>query len=705
VPNTRQMATPARPLTVVRGACPHDCPDTCAWEVTVEDGRAVGLRGIKEHPLTQGRLCAKVNHYLERVYSPDRVLHPLRRVGAKGERRFEQIGWDEAFDEIAGRLGSIVADHGGEAVLPYSYMGTQGIVQSASLDRRFFARIGASRLTRAICGSAPAQGYRATQGGTRGMLPEDLRHSRFVVLWGTNTIVTNLHLWPFVTEARAAGAQVVVIDPVETRTARSADWHVRPRPGTDAALALGLMHVIVTEGLHDAEYVARHAVGFDELRERLEEYPPERVAAITGVPEDEVVSLARAYTTTRPQAIRTLIGMGHHERAAMTVRAIACLPVLVGAWRELGGGLVGTTAWAAWNPLNLDPVERPDLEDASTREVNMVQLGRALTELEPPIRALVVYNSNPAAIAPDQGRVLDGLRRDDLFTVVIEQFLTDTAAYADVVLPATTQLEHLDLVPSWGSVYVTLNRPAIEPLGEALPNSEIFRRLGARMGLEESLFAETDEELVRTALASDDPLLEGVTWEALLEDGYAKVAVGDDWRPYAEGGFATRSGKAELFSADLAEQGLDPLPAYVAADESPAGDPELAARYPLQLVTAKWSLHFLNSQYANMPRHLAAEGEMPVELSVEDAAARGVEDGAQVRVFNDRGSVLARAHVGGKVPPGLVALPSGWWASLAEGGSSANALTRDALTDLGGGCAYHDCLVEVAPADDRRGDA
>jgi anaerobic selenocysteine-containing dehydrogenase len=684
---------------VVRGACPHDCPDTCAWEVTVEDGRAVALRGVKEHPLTQGRLCAKVNHFLDRVYSPDRLLHPLRRAGPKGERRFERVSWDEALDEIAGRMRAVVDEHGGEAVLPYSYMGTQGIVQAASIDRRLFGSLGATRLTRAVCGSSAAAGYTATQGGTKGMLPEDLRHSRLILLWGTNTIVTNLHLWPFVTEARAQGAKVVVIDPVRTRTARSADWHVRPRPGTDAALALGLMHVIVAEGLHDADYVERHALGFEDLRERLEAYPPERVADLTGVAADEVVELARAYATTRPQAIRTLIGMGHHERGAMTIRTIACLPVLVGAWRELGGGIVGTTAWAAWSPLDTDPVERPDLVSPSTREVNMVQLGRALTELEPPVRVLVVYNANPAAIAPDQQRVLEGLRREDLYTVVVEQFMTDTAAHADVVLPATTQIEHLDLVPSWGSVYVTLNRPAIAPLGEALPNSEIFRRLGRRLGVDEELLADSDEDLVRRALGGDHPLLDGVTWERLLEEGYARAALGDAWLPYADGGFGTPSGKAELFSESLRGQGLDPLPTHEPAAESPAGDPVLAARYPLQLVTAKWSLHFLNSQYANLPRHLAAEGAMPVDLAPEDAAARSIEDGAAVRVFNDRGSVLATARVGETVPAGVAALPSGWWASLAEGGAAANTLTSDTLTDLGGGCAFHDTLVEVEPVD------
>ncbi len=682
---------------MIRGACPHDCPDTCAWEVTVEDSRAVDLRGMRDHPYTRGRLCAKVNRFLDRVYSPERVLHPLRRVGAKGEGRFEQIGWDEALDEVAARLGAIVAETGGEAVLPYSYMGTQGVVQAASLDRRFFALLGATRLTRAVCGSAPARGIAATQGGTRGMLPEDLRHSRFVVLWGTNTIVTNQHLWPFVAEARQGGARIVVIDPVETRTARSADWHVRPLPGTDAALALGLMHVILAEGLHDADYLARHALGLDELRERAAVFPPERVAELTGVPADEVVELARAYATSAPQAIRTLIGMGHHERAAMTLRTIACLPALVGAWRHLGGGLAATTAWAAWDPLDTDALQRPELERPSVREVNMVQLGRALTALEPPIRALVVYNSNPATIAPDQERVREGLRRDDLFTVVIEQFVTDTAAHADVVLPATTQLEHLDLVPSWGSPYLTLNRPAIAPLGEALPNSEIFRLLAGRLGMDAALFAETDEELVRAALASGHPYLEGVTWERLLEDGYARVALPDDWRPYAEGGFATPSGKVELVSSRFADAGLDPLPAHVPAAESPAGDAALAGRYPLQLLTAKWSLHYLNSQYANLPRHRAAEGELPVFLAAADAERRGIVDGAPVRVVNDRGSLVGTARVGSVVPVGVVAVPSGWWASLSPGGTSANALTPDTLTDLGGGCAFHDALVEVEP--------
>jgi anaerobic selenocysteine-containing dehydrogenase len=682
-------------IRIVRGACPHDCPDTCAWEVSVEGDRAVAMRGAREHPFTRGGLCAKVSRYLDRVYAPDRLLHPLRRVGPKGEARFERIGWDEALDQIAGALKDVVAAHGGPAVLPYSYMGTQGIVQGASLDRRFFARLGATRLAREVCGSANAQGLAATQGGTKGMLPEDLRHSRMILLWGTNTIVTNLHLWPFIAEARKAGARVVVIDPVRTRTAESADQHVRPRPGTDAALALGMMRAIVEEGLHDAEWIGRHTLGFEALRARLDEYPPERVEALTGVPAQEMLALARAYATTAPQAIRTLIGLGHHQHGGMMLRTIACLPGLVGAWRHRGGGLVGTTGWAGWAPLDLAAVARPDLEDAGIRQVNMVQLGRALTTLDPPIRALIVYNSNPAAIAPEQARVLEGLRRDDLFTVVLEHFVTDTAAHADVVLPATTQVEHWDLVPSWGTPYVTLNRPAIAPRGECLPNSEIFRRLALRMGFEPELFAASDEELIRAALASRHPLLAGVTWEALLERGWARAALPDDWRPYADGGFGTTSGKLEFQSASLAARGLDPLPTHAPAHESPAGDRELASRYPLQLVTGKWALHFLNSSYANLAHHLAAEGETRIELHPDDAKGRAIADGDMVRVRNDRGAVVARARLGDRVPPGVVALPSGWWASRSTGGASANALTEARITDLGGGAAYHDALVEV----------
>lgn len=683
---------------VVKGACPHDCPDTCAWQVTVENGVAVDLAGAKDHPFTRGGLCAKVNHYLERVYSPDRLLHPLRRVGPKGAGQFVEIGWDQALDEVAGRLAQIVDRHGSTAILPYSYLGTQGIVQSESIDRRFFARLGATRLERAICQDTASAGIGLAQGTSMGMLPEDFVHSRLIVLWGTNTIVTNLHLWPFIREAKANGATIVVIDPLRSRTAAAADWHIRPMPGTDAALALGMMHVIVEEGLQDDDYVSRYTVGFDQLRERLRDYPPARTAMLTGLEADEIVRIARAYATTRPAAIRVFVGMEHHAHGANLHRAIACLPALVGAWRDRGGGLDPGT-WQYFDEA-LKRVSMPELEDSSTRSVNMVQLGRALANqlepADPPIRALVVYNSNPAATAPNQQLVLAGLRREDLFTVVIEQFMTDTALHADVVLPATTEVEHRDLVPSWGHTYLTLNLPAIEPVGEALPNSEIFRRLATRMGFEEPYLQDSDEAIIREALASGHPWLEGVTFERLMSDGWAKLNIPEPWLPYAEGGFPTASGRFEFASDAAADVGLDPLPGYVAARESPAGDPDLVARYPLALMTAKPALHFLNSSYSGLPRHLAAEGEPLLDIHPADAEPRGISEGDGVRVFNDRGVVRMRARLGDRVRPGLVAMPSGWWASRSPGGTAANTLTADGLSDLGGGGDFHDTLVEVA---------
>src|SRR5688572_8742344 len=682
---------------VVQGACPHDCPDTCAWQVTVQDGRAVGLRGDPAHPFTRGTLCAKVNHFIERAQSPERLLHPLRRTGPKGSGQFERVGWDEALDQIASRLKDIVAGDGGTAILPYSYLGTQGVVQCNSMSQRFFHRLGATRLVRAICGGAGGAGVTATNGIAMGIMPEDIVHSRHIILWGTNTVVTNVHLWPFIREARQAGARIVVIDPAKTRTSEQADWHIRPRPGTDTALALGMMHVIVRDGLHDADYVERYTIGFEPLRKRLQDYPPERAAEITGVAASEIEALARAYVTTRPSVIRTLVGMEHHAHGGMTYRTIACLPALTGAWRDRGGGLLHMVSRLRMLALNMPSVEMPELEDTSLRSLNMVQAGRALTDvtLTPPIRAIVVYNSNPAATTPNQNLVLQGLRRDDLFTVVIEQFMTDTARHADYVLPATSQLEHLDLFWSWGQPYLTLNLPAIAPQGEALPNTEIFRRLASRMGFDDAYFRDSDEDIVRRTLVSTHPFADGITYEALKEKGWIRFKVPEDYRPYAEGQFPTASGKCEFYSEALALQGRDPLPGYTPAEESPHGSSPLLSRFPLALVTAKSALHFLNSSYANQPRHLRAEKEPLADIHPTDASTRSIIDGDLVRVFNDRGALTLRARVGERVIPGMVAVPSGWWASLSPGGSSANALTADGLSDIGGGGDFHDTLVEV----------
>jgi anaerobic selenocysteine-containing dehydrogenase len=666
-------------VTVVRGGCAHDCPDTCSWDVTVEDGRAVKLAGVADHPYTRGGLCAKVNHYLDRVYSPDRVLHPLRRRGPKGEGRFERVSWDEALRDIASRLSEIASADGPEAILPYNFAGNMGLVQYASLDRRFFARLGASRLARTICGSTANAGVAAALGTPAACLPEDIEHARLIVLWGTNTVVTNLHLWPFVRRARQAGATVVVIDPLRTRTAREADWHVRPLPGSDAALALGMMHAIVAEGLHDQAYLDAYCSGWPELRARLEEYPPDRAADLTGVPAAEIVRLARAYVTTRPAMIRTLVGPEKHANGATSFRTIACLPAVVGAWRERGGGLVHQTHSLFEEALDAEALAGPRTR---TRVVNMVRIGRALTDpsLEPPIRGLFVYDCNPASIAPNSNLVRAGLAREDLFTVVHDLFVTDTARHADYVLPATSFVEHLDLLLPWGHTYLTLNRPAIAPPGEAVSNTELFRRLARAMGWgDDEAFRPTDEELVRTALDGDHPWLDGITYERLLEDGWAPLRLPEERRvPFARGGFPTRSGRCELFA--------DPEPRYVPA---PASE-----EHPLVMVSAKSALHFLNSSYANLPRHGRAERVPEVQLDPVDAAARGIADGDRVRVHNELGELVIAARVGDGVRPGVVAVAHGWWRSLA--GGAANDLTSDGLADRGGGGDFFGTRVEVS---------
>jgi anaerobic selenocysteine-containing dehydrogenase len=677
-----------RQLRQVRGACPHDCPDRCSWVVTVDGDRAVGLRAADDHPFTAGFLCSKVKGYLtDRVHHPDRLLTALRRTGPKGDGRFAPVTLDEALDEVAERLSAVVARWGGEAILPYSFAGTQGLVQRSSMSERFFAAVGATRLQRTICGSTAAAGVTAALGTASGVLPEDVVHSRFVILWGTNTAVTNQHLWVHVRTAKERGATIVVVDPVRTRTASAADWHVAPVPGTDAALALAMANVILAEGLHDADYLERHTTGLDVLRQRAAAWPPERAAAVTGVPADEIARLARAYATTRPSLVRVLIGMEHRERGGSAIHTVACLPALVGAWRDRGGGLAGMTTAPFRAALRRDRLAMPELAPDGTRSVNMIELGRALTDpdLDPPVKALVVHGSNPALTTPNSPLVRQGLAREDLFTVVHEQFVTDTAKFADVVLPATTEVEHLDLLDSWGHVDLMLNRPAVPPPGDALAVTEVFRRLAKRMGLDHPCFDDTDEDLVRQALDSDHPLLDGITYEVLAERGWARLRLPEDHRPFADGGFPTPSGRCNLA-----------VPDYEPADEGPAGDAALRERFPLILLTAK-SLRFLNSGYANAVRASTADRGPVADLHVDDAAARGIADGDRVRVFNDRGSIVVPAKVGDRVRRGVVAVPFGWWSDPATG-ASVNSLTTDRVADLGGGGAYLDTLVEVEPA-------
>ncbi len=683
--------------TIHKVVCPHDCPDTCVMTVSVEGARAVGLGGDAEHRFTRGFLCAKVNRYLERVYSPDRILHPLKRVGAKGEGRFERITWDEAIGTVAARFQQVIAAHGPQAILPYSYAGNMGLLSYASMDRRFFHALGASLLARTICASAGGAGLKATVGKSIGFDPEAIVHARLIVAWGANVVSSNVHLWPFIEEARRRGATLVTVDPYRSRTAEKSDRHLALLPGTDAALALGAMHVVFREGREDREYLDKHTVGWEALRERAREWTPARAAETTGLTVEEVEWFARAYATTRPSAIRINYGLNRHAGGGMAVRTIACLPAITGAWRDVGGGVLLSTSGTF--PTNNAALERPDLIAPGTRTLNMSQLGRILTDphLAPPVKALFVYNANPGAVAPEQEKVREGLAREDLFTVVHELFPTDTVDFADVVLPATTTLEHYDIHKAYGHLYLSLSRPAIAPLGEALPNTEVFRRLAARMGLDHPCLRESDEEMARQAMHWDHPSLAGVTFERLEREGSVRLSVPDPHAPFAEGGFPTPSGKCELLAPSMAEMGLDPLAGYVPPRESVATAPELARKYPLAFISPP-AHHFLNSTFSAQPAFVRREGEPSLTLHPRDAAARGIEQGQMVRAFNDRGSFLARAHVSDAARPGLVVGLSIWWAKMCPGGRNANAVTGQELTDMGEGATFYDVLVEVRPA-------
>ena len=669
--------------------------------VTVESGRAVRVGGDPDHPFTRGFLCAKVNRYVERTYQQDRLLHPLRRVGPKGSGRFERTSWESALGEIADRLNAIRdSSDGAQAILPYSYAGTMGMVQGSSMDRRLFHRIGASMLDRTICSMAGTVGMRMTVGANVGADPEGIPHSDLILLWGTNTLTANPHLWPFVLEARERGARVIAIDPIRTRTAAQCDEWISIRPGTDAALALGMMHVLFERGLEDAAYLDAYTLGADQLRERAREYSPERVSGITGVPVDTIVALAEQYGRSKRAFIRVNYGLQRHRGGGMAVRTIACLPAVTGHWRRPGGGVqLSSSANFSFDKRAL---ERADLSPP-VRTINMIRLGEALTTRDagvggPPVRALVVYNSNPAAVAPDRNAVLRGLARDDLFTVVLEHFQTDTADYADILLPATTQLEHWDVHLSYGHHYVTLNAPSIEPLGEALPNSEIFRRLASRMGLDEPMFRDDDVTLIRQALGSSSGRLEGVTFEALVDKGWARLNLPTPYLPYAEGGFTTPSGKCEFYSARMAEMGLDPLPAFTPPYEFPEEVPALAERYPLTLISSP-AHQFLNSTFVNVESLRRAAGEPECLLHPVDAERRGIAVGARVVVHNDRGAFTAVARVEDGIRPGVVWAPSIWWGKFAADGANANQTTSQRETDLGHGPVFYDNLVEVGLAD------
>jgi anaerobic selenocysteine-containing dehydrogenase len=617
----------------------------------------------------------------------------MRRIGLKGEGRFARITWDEAIKEIVGRFKEISGSAPGpEGILPFSYGGTMGVVNGGSMDRRFFHRLGASRLARTICSEAGGEAMRLTLGAKIGTDMENFDRAKLIVLWGTNTLSSNIHLWPKIKQALANGARLIGVDPYRNRTIDHCHQHIQVRPGTDAALALALINVITELGLEDRDYIDRYTIGFEGLRGRAAEFPPERAAQICGISEREIRDFARELATTHPAVIRVNYGLQRHAGGGMAVRAIACLPAVTGAWRHTGGGvLLSSSGMARFDEKVL---HRPDLTRGNPRTINMTRLGEALTVADPPVRALYVYNSNPAAIAPDQSSVISGLLREDLFTVVHEQFQTDTADYADILLPATTQLEHRDLVKPYGHYYLVYNEPAIAPLGEAKPNWEVFKLLAESMGFSEECFEDTDEDIIRQALSSNSPVLQGITLERLKRDGWARLNLPEVFAPFAEGGFTTPSGKCEFFSEQMERQGLDPLPAYVPPRESPDSSPELAARYPIQLLSPAANT-FLNSSFSHLRSFLKGERRPTIEVNQEDARRRGISEGEMVRVRNDRGECRLVARISPRVKQGVAVAPSTWWNKLSPDGCNVNRTTSQALTDIGGGATFYDNLVEI----------
>ena len=671
---------------VVRGLCPHDCPDTCALLTTVENGRAVKVHGNPDHKHTQGVLCTKVSRYNERTYSPDRLMHPLKRSGPKGTGQFVQVSWEEAIADIAAKLKAIAADNP-EAVLPYSYAGTMGWVQSEAMASRFFNKMGASMLDRTICASAGGEGLVYTLGGKFGMKTEFFSESQLIVIWGSNSISSNVHFWRRAQEAKRNGAKLICIDPRRSETAEKCHTHIALRPGTDAALALALMHECIVNNWLDQDYLDRYTLGWEALRERALQWSPQRAAEVCGVPAAQITELARDWGTTQPAAIRLNYGMQRVRGGGNAVRAIACLPALTGAWRHPAGGLL--LASSGHFPVRRADLQRPDLlGDRRPRMVNMSTIGDALlapasTEFGPAIQAVVVYNSNPVAVAPQSGQVVKGFAREDLFTVVLEHFQTDTADYADYILPATTQLEHWDIHTSYGHTDVLLNRPAIAPVGESRTNTDIFRALAQRMGYDDPCFQEDDESLCRTAIGGPQD------FATLLAQGFVTLPLPD--APFAHGGFPTPSGKCEFFSQRLADMGLDGLPDHLPNYEVATSQ----GRYPLAMISPP-ARNFLNSSFVNLKSLRDIEVEPVLEMHPSDAAARGITEGAVVRVFNDRGNYMCKARLNDRARQGVVHGLGIWWRKLGLNGTNVNELTSQQLTDLGRAPVFYDCVVDVA---------
>lgn len=699
------LRTPAREnrnLRIVHGACPHDCPDTCALETEVdEQGRAISVRGRSDHSVTRGWLCAKVNRYLERVYHPDRLLYPLRRIGSKGSGQFARVSWEEAIAEIAERWQGIIARYGAQAILPYSYAGTLGLVQGKVTDERFWNRLGACGLERAICGHAAEEAVQLTIGGRLAPTPETLTQSKLILIWGSNPASTAPHIMPFLRQAQRQGARVIVIDPIRTLTARSANQHIQPFPGTDAALALAMMHVIVREGWHNQAWIEQHTLGWEQLLERINAFTPERTAQITGLAEETIIELARAYGTTTPSMLRLTDGINRHSNGGMTVRTLTCLPALTGQYGIAGGGLMYSTSdWLRWNA---EAVSHRQACSPTSRTVNMNRLGAILTgEVEPPIASLYVYNANPAASSPNAGKIAEGLLREDLFTIVHELFETDTARYADLILPATSQLEQLDLHKPYGHLSLQLNLPAIEPLGEARSNWDVMRALAGAMGFEESWLQDDAETVIREVLAATaerDPLLKGITFECLQQEGTVPLPIPpEESVPFANGVFRTPSGRVEFYSEQAVARGYDSLPGWEPEAETTVGRAVSASAadeaLPLLCPAAH---HFVSSSFANVGTLKRKEVAPTLRIHPQDAEARGIRSGQLVRVSNERGWCRLVADVSEEVRPGMLATTTVWWPKFSPDGRNVNWTTSDRLADFNGGSTFYTNLVRVIP--------
>ncbi|HYG32258.1 MAG TPA: molybdopterin oxidoreductase family protein [Methylophilaceae bacterium] len=708
------MNKPVDGVQTYHGGCPHDCPDTCSMVYEVQDGKLIGVRGNPDHPMTRGGLCVKLRDYEKRHYHPDRLLYPMKRVGPKGSKQFERISWDEALDEIVNRWQSLIAEYGPRAILPASYLGNQGLVHGLNGGDAFFNRLGATVCERTFCGEGSCTAWLLTVGPTAGVDPESFIHSKYIVIWASNSVSTNLHHWHIVHDAQKLGAKVVVVDSYASKTAKAADWHIAPKPGTDGALAMAMMNVIIEEGLVDQDYVDNYTVGYKELAERAKTRTPEWAEQITGIPAEDIRRFAREYATTAPAAIRIGVALERNFGGSQAIRAVTCLPALIGAWRHVGGGILQFPVWE--HPYKFDVICRPDLIPEGTPIVNILQLGRALlgeVPLEVPIKSLMVWNTNPVTQSPETDKIVAGLQREDLFTIVADHFISDTASYADIVLPAAMGAEMEDMILSWGHLYLTYNEKCVEPPGEALPNNEIFRRLAARLGFEEEQFKWSDSECLENYVDWSSPACDGIDLNYLRQHGFAHLKVGgrDDRAPHRFGNFPTPTGKCmfyvegaknfvagpfrQMYDAFQPGEDLDPLPDYVENRESPASNPELAAKYPLNIISPK-SHGFLNSCYANIDEKIRGQGEQFVMINQADAMSRGITESDRVRVFNDRGSFEGLARITDDVNPGIVVATLGYWRQLNNG--TVNCISSAEFGDMGHSTTFSDNLVQVSLA-------